>query len=95
MLRKTGASLRGVNRNKNLGGTAEAVPFHNAREHFYGWGSRPYTPRFFPVFPLGRGHFATITVEIPPRGRKSPFTSAHTGFAHRTTSSSTRLTMFS
>src|SRR6266496_2440288 len=35
------------------------------------------------------GHFATTTVEIPPRGRKSPFTSAHAGFAQRTTSSST------
>ena len=46
--------------------------------------------RFFP-----RGHFATTVVEIPPRGRKSPFTSAHTGFAQRTTSSSTRFTMFS
>ena len=30
-----------------------------------------------------------------PRGRKSPFTSAHTGFAHRTTSSRTWFTMFS
>ncbi len=27
--------------------------------------------------------------EIPPRGRNSPFTSAHTGLAQRTTSSST------
>jgi hypothetical protein len=51
--------------------------------HFRGW---PF---------LGRGHFAITTVEIPPRGRKSPFTSAHTGRAQRTTSSSTRLTMFS
>ena len=36
--------------------------------------------------PFGRGHLAITIVEIPPRGRKSPFTSAHTGFAHRTTS---------
>ena len=49
----------------------------------------------FPRFPFGRGQRAIITVEIPPRGRKSPFTSAHTGRAHRTTSSNTRLTMFS
>ena len=41
------------------------------------------------------GHFAITTVEIPPRGRKSPFTSAHTGLAQRTTSSRTRFTMFS
>lgn len=46
--------------------------------------------RFF-----GRGHFAKMVVEIPPRGRNSPFTSAHTGFAHFTTSSSTWLTTFS
>jgi antitoxin HigA-1 len=39
---------------------------------------------FFP-----RGHRAITTVEIPPRGRNSPFTSAHTGLAQRTTSSST------
>jgi hypothetical protein len=45
--------------------------------------------------PFARGHFATTVVEIPPRGRKSPFTSAHTGRAQRTTSSSTRFTMFS
>ena len=49
-----------------------------------------------PRFPfLGRGHRAITVVEIPPRGRKSPFTSAHTGFAQRTTSSNTRLTIFS
>ena len=42
-----------------------------------------------------RGHRATTTVEIPPRGRKSPFTSAHTGFAQRTTSTSTWFTIFS
>ena len=42
-----------------------------------------------------RGHRATIVVEIPPRGRNSPRTSAHTGFAHFTTSSSTWLTTFS
>ena len=42
-----------------------------------------------------RGHLATTVVEIPPRGRNSPLTSAHTGFAHRTTSSSTRFTTFS
>src|SRR5580692_10152684 len=52
-------------------------------------------PVYFPDFLFGRGHFATITVEIPPRGRKSPLTSAHTGRAHRTTSSSTRFTIFS
>ena len=46
-------------------------------------------------FRLFLGHFATITVESPPRGRKSPFTSAHTGFAQRTTSFNTWLTMFS
>jgi antitoxin HigA-1 len=40
-----------------------------------------------PFFP--RGQRAITTVEIPPRGRNSPFTSAHTGFAQRTTSSST------
>ena len=44
---------------------------------------------------FARGHFATTVVEIPPRGRNSPLTSAHTGFAQRTTSSSTRFTMFS
>src|SRR5437667_7763487 len=44
---------------------------------------------------FGLGQRATTTVEIPPRGRKSRFTSAHTGRAHRTTSSSTWLTMFS
>ena len=43
----------------------------------------------------GRGHLATTTVESPPRGRKSPFTSADTGFAQRTTSSNTRFTIFS
>lgn len=37
----------------------------------------------------GLGHFAKMVVEIPPRGRNSPRTSAHTGFAHFTTSSST------
>src|SRR5579864_8903427 len=47
-----------------------------------------------PAFP-SRGHRATTVVEIPPRGRNSPFTSAHTGFAHRTTSSKTRFTTFS
>ena len=41
------------------------------------------------------GHLATTTVEIPPRGRKSPYTSAHTGYAHFTTSSNTWFTMFS
>jgi len=44
---------------------------------------------------LGRGQRAITTVEIPPRGRKSPFTSAHSGFAQRTTSSNTWFTMFS
>src|SRR4029077_4900561 len=44
---------------------------------------------------FGLGHRATIVVEIPPRGRNSPRTSAQTGFAHFTTSSSTWLTMFS
>ena len=44
---------------------------------------------------IGLGQWATTTVEIPPRGRKSPLTSAHTGRAHRTTSSRTRFTMFS
>jgi hypothetical protein len=41
------------------------------------------------LLPLLRGHRATTTVEIPPRGRKSPLISAQTGFAQRTTSSST------
>ena len=50
--------------------------------------------RLLPVFFL-RGHLATTVVEIPPRGRKSPFTSAHTGLAHRTTSFSTWFTTFS
>ena len=45
----------------------------------------PQRPSYF----LGLGHFATTVVEIPPRGRKSPLTSAQTGLAHRTTSSST------
>jgi hypothetical protein len=49
--------------------------------------------RYLPF--LGRGHLATTTVEIPPRGRNSPFTSAQTGLAHFTTSSSTRFTTFS
>src|SRR5579863_6204884 len=53
------------------------------------WHSHSYF-RFFPL-----GHRATTVVEIPPRGRKSPFTSAHTGLAHFTISSRTRLTMFS
>src|SRR6202035_2997528 len=53
------------------------------------WDFCPY------VFCAGRGHLATTTVEIPPRGRKSPFTSAHTGLAQRTTSSSTWFTTFS
>ena len=48
-----------------------------------------------PYFFRPRGHRATTVVEMPPRGRKSPFTSAHTGFDHRTTSSKTRFTMFS
>jgi addiction module HigA family antidote len=39
------------------------------------------------IFP--RGHRAITTVEIPPRGRNSPFTSAHTGLAQPTTSSRT------
>ena len=46
-------------------------------------------------FPSGRGHRARTVVEIPPRGRNSPFTSAQTGLLQRTTSSSTRLTIFS
>src|SRR5438445_12703122 len=41
------------------------------------------------------GCLASITVPMPPRGRKSPLTTAHTGRAARTTSSSTRLTTFS
>jgi len=43
----------------------------------------------------GRGHFASINVEMPPRGRKSPLTAAHTGLQARTTSSRMRLTAFS
>src|ERR1700722_11217703 len=50
---------------------------------------------FVYFFLTGLGHLATTVVEIPPRGRNSPLTSAHTGFAHRTTSSRTRLTTFS
>ena len=42
---------------------------------------------FLPFLP--RGQRAITTVEIPPRGRNSPFTSAHTGRAQRTTSSNT------
>jgi hypothetical protein len=61
-----------------------------ARQHGAG---RELTLAYFPFFV--RGHRATTVVEIPPRGRKSPFTSAHTGFAQRTTSSSTRFTTFS
>jgi hypothetical protein len=38
---------------------------------------------------FSRGHSAITTVAIPPRGRNSPFTSAHAGRAHRTTSAST------
>src|ERR1700761_9409552 len=42
-----------------------------------------------------RGYRAVTTVEIPPRGRKSPFTSHQTGSVALTTSFSTWLAMFS
>ena len=45
--------------------------------------------RSYFLFRFGLGQWATMTVEIPPLGLKSPFTSAHTGRAQRTTSSST------
>ena len=42
-----------------------------------------------------RGYRAVTTVEIPPRGRKSPFTSAHTGSVAFTTSFNTWFAIFS
>lgn len=42
-----------------------------------------------------RGYRAVTTVEIPPRGRKSPFTSAQTGSVAFTMSFSTWFAMFS
>src|SRR6266404_4739279 len=42
-----------------------------------------------------RGQRASTLVPIPPRGRKSPVTTAHLGRAAFTTSSSTWFTMFS
>src|SRR6516162_7063358 len=56
---------------------------------------RKLTAAIYVVGCFDRGHFATTTVEIPPRGRKSPFTSTHTACAHFTASSSTWFTMFS
>src|SRR5436305_501641 len=52
---------------------------------------RLYQSAFF----LGRGQRASTIVLMPPRALKSPFTTAHTGLAARTRSSSTRLTTFS
>ena len=46
-------------------------------------------------FTSGRGQRASTVVEMPPRGRNSPCTWAHTGSQARTTSSSTWLTIFS
>jgi hypothetical protein len=43
----------------------------------------------------GRGQRASTVVPIPPRGRNSPRTTAHTGSQAFTTSSRTWLTMFS
>src|SRR5215469_5462509 len=42
-----------------------------------------------------RGQRASTVVPMPPRGRNTPFTMAHTGSVAFTTSSSTWLTMFS
>src|SRR5580765_8692415 len=44
---------------------------------------------------FGRGQRASTVVPIPPRGRKTPRTTAHSGSAALTMSSSTRFTMFS
>src|SRR6185437_4611519 len=44
---------------------------------------------------FGRGQSASTVAPMPPRGRNTPCTLAHSGSAARTTSSSTRFTMFS
>jgi hypothetical protein len=44
---------------------------------------------------FGLGHLASTVVPIPPRGRNTPFTTAHLGLQARATSSSTWFTMFS
>jgi len=46
-------------------------------------------------YSLGRGQREVTVVPMPPRGRKTPWTSAQTGSAALTTSSRTWLTMFS
>jgi hypothetical protein len=43
----------------------------------------------------GLGQRASTVVPMPPRGRNSPRTTAQTGLQAFTTSSNTRLTMFS
>ena len=53
------------------------------------------TAGFAVPYTVGRGQRASTTVEMPPRGRNSPLTMAHTGSQALTTSSSTLLTTFS
>ena len=67
--------------------TSIVLPDDCCCAEYYSYPCEPYTG--------GRGQRASTTVEIPPRGRKSPFTWAHTGWQALTTSSSTWLTTFS
>src|SRR5258708_39678751 len=67
---------------------------HPVQETNYEQGARVPHSFFCPYF-FGRGQRASTAPPIPPRGRNTPLTTAHFGLASRSTSSSTRVSIFS